>query len=223
MSSMSKKQQKPTPPGARQEQSSWERTKQCHKSFGQSTSLSSAGGTELARTSYIRITSAPTPYCWRRTEHNPAASKRTKHIRVRYFSTKDRLESDDVTIKHCPTEEMIGDHFTKSLQGTLFHKFRAEVQGRSESLRMTSAMWMELGWDREANKMRELREIPSIPAQSYHVSLHGNGTERKIAGISKILDSPHLQHTSTSLSVSTVRVMLGESADRRQELCAARS
>ena len=30
-------------------------------------------------------------------------------------------------IEHCPTEEMLGDHFTKPLQGALFRKFRAEI------------------------------------------------------------------------------------------------
>ena len=32
-----------------------------------------------------------------------------------------------MVIEHCPTEKMLGDHFTKSLQGALFRKFRSEI------------------------------------------------------------------------------------------------
>jgi hypothetical protein len=56
-------------------------------------------------------------------------SKRTKHIRVRYFFIKDRITSGDITLKHCPATEMIADHFTKPLQGAMFRRFRAEIQG----------------------------------------------------------------------------------------------
>ena len=51
-------------------------------------------------------------------------TKNTKHINVRYYCIKDWLETGEVVIKHFPTEEMLGDHFTKPLQGALFRKFR---------------------------------------------------------------------------------------------------
>ena len=56
---------------------------------------------------------------------NKSSSKNTKHINVRYYFIKDQVETGDVVIEHCPTENMLGDHFTKPLQGTLFRKFRA--------------------------------------------------------------------------------------------------
>jgi hypothetical protein len=56
-------------------------------------------------------------------------SKRTKHIRVMYFFIKDRITSGDIALKHFPETEMLGDHFTKPLQGGMFRKFRAEIQG----------------------------------------------------------------------------------------------
>ena len=58
-----------------------------------------------------------------------SSSKRTKHIRVRYYFIKDRIAKGDITVKYCPTEEMLADHFTKPLQGKLFRKFRAAAQG----------------------------------------------------------------------------------------------
>jgi hypothetical protein len=71
-------------------------------------------------------------------------SKRTKHIRVRYFFIKDLLTNGDLTIKHCPTADMLGDHFTKPLQGALFRKFRAEIQGIP-----VDTSDADLGWEHE--------------------------------------------------------------------------
>jgi hypothetical protein len=53
-----------------------------------------------------------------------SSSKRTKHINVRYYFIKDRIESGEVCIVHCPATEMIGDFFTKPLQGAMFLRFR---------------------------------------------------------------------------------------------------
>jgi hypothetical protein len=73
-----------------------------------------------------------------------SSSKLTKYIRVRDFFVKDRVDSNDLTIKHCLTDEMLVDHFTKPLQGTLFRKFRADIQGIPVDLNDT-----DVGWDRE--------------------------------------------------------------------------
>jgi Reverse transcriptase (RNA-dependent DNA polymerase) len=56
-----------------------------------------------------------------------SSSKRTRHIDIRYFFIADRVNSKQVTIEHCPTELMIGDFFTKPLQGAAFHKFRKQI------------------------------------------------------------------------------------------------
>ena len=59
-------------------------------------------------------------------EKNGRASsgKRTRHVNIRYFFIKDRVDSGEVSIEHCPTEEMAADYFTKPLQGSQFRKFR---------------------------------------------------------------------------------------------------
>jgi hypothetical protein len=77
------------------------------------------------------------------TNGKQSSSKWTKHIRVRYFFIKDRVSNGNITLKHCPTGEMLADHFTKPLQGTLFRKFRAEIQGIP-----VDTNEIELGWDR---------------------------------------------------------------------------
>ena len=61
-----------------------------------------------------------------------SSSKRTKHIDMRYFFITDRIEKKEVSVEYCPTEEMIGDFFTKPLQGSLFRKFRALILNTNE-------------------------------------------------------------------------------------------
>ena len=56
-----------------------------------------------------------------------SSTKNTKHINVRCYFIKYRVETGDVVIKHCPTEEMLGDHFKNPLQGALFKKFSSEI------------------------------------------------------------------------------------------------
>ena len=53
-----------------------------------------------------------------------SSSRRTRHINIRYFFVKDKVDSKEITIKYCPTKEMIGDFLTKPLQGAAFRKFR---------------------------------------------------------------------------------------------------
>jgi hypothetical protein len=56
-----------------------------------------------------------------------SSSRRTRHINIRYFFVTDRIQSRELTVEYCPTEEMLADMFTKPLQGSLFRKFRAAV------------------------------------------------------------------------------------------------
>jgi hypothetical protein len=56
-----------------------------------------------------------------------SSTKRTRHMNIRYFFIADHVASKDVTIVHCPTEVMLGDHFTKPLQGSLFLRMRDAI------------------------------------------------------------------------------------------------
>ena len=51
-----------------------------------------------------------------------SSSKKTKHIRHRFFLIKDRVESGDVEIKYEPTGSMWSDIHTKPKQGSVFSK-----------------------------------------------------------------------------------------------------
>lgn len=53
-----------------------------------------------------------------------SSSKRTRHINIRFFFVTDRVQAGELSIKYCPTEEMVADFFTKPLQGAQFRKLR---------------------------------------------------------------------------------------------------
>jgi hypothetical protein len=58
-----------------------------------------------------------------------STSARTRHIGIRYFFVKDRVDSKEVEIVYKATGEMRADIMTKPLQGELFRKMRAALMG----------------------------------------------------------------------------------------------
>ena len=58
-----------------------------------------------------------------------SAGQKSRHINIRYFWIKDRTAANAITIRHCPTLEMLADFFTKPLQGNLFRSFRDVILG----------------------------------------------------------------------------------------------
>ena len=53
-----------------------------------------------------------------------STSDRTRHVAIRYFWVKDRVESKEVEVVYCPTEEMIADILTKPIVGAQFIALR---------------------------------------------------------------------------------------------------
>ncbi len=60
-----------------------------------------------------------------------SAGQKSRHVNIRYFWIKDRTKANGITIRHCPTLEMLADFFTKPLQGNLFRRFRDVILGKS--------------------------------------------------------------------------------------------
>ena len=54
-------------------------------------------------------------------------SDRTRHVNIRFFYIKDRVDAGEITVKHMPTANMIADILTKPLQGELFRRLRAAL------------------------------------------------------------------------------------------------
>ena len=53
----------------------------------------------------------------------------SRHINIRYFFVKDRIDNKEINVEYCPSTNMLGDFFTKALHGQLFLKFRSVIMG----------------------------------------------------------------------------------------------
>jgi hypothetical protein len=58
-----------------------------------------------------------------------SSSKRTRALNIRYFFITDQVEKGTLKVEYCPTGDMVGDFFTKPLQGEVFRKFKAAIMG----------------------------------------------------------------------------------------------
>ena len=58
-----------------------------------------------------------------------SCGQKSRHINIRYFFIKDKIEKETIQVVYCPTESMLADFFTKPLQGNLFRKFRRVILG----------------------------------------------------------------------------------------------
>jgi hypothetical protein len=57
-------------------------------------------------------------------ESGRSVNKATRHIIIRYFYLKSKVQEGEVVLEYMPTEEMIADVLTKPLQGEKFIELR---------------------------------------------------------------------------------------------------
>ena len=55
--------------------------------------------------------------------------RRSRHIDIRFFFIKDRIDKGEMEVAFCGTNEMVADYLTKPLQGEKFRGFRNEILG----------------------------------------------------------------------------------------------
>ena len=53
----------------------------------------------------------------------------SRHIHIRYFFVKDRIDKREMRVEYCPTEHMLADYFTIPLQGSRFKNYRDYIMG----------------------------------------------------------------------------------------------
>ncbi len=73
-----------------------------------------------------------------------SSRKKTKHIKVKFFYIKDRVDKEDMRVIDCPTGEMWADVLIKPLQGMAFKKMRAQsmncaIEYEENKIRKTSS------------------------------------------------------------------------------------
>jgi hypothetical protein len=64
-----------------------------------------------------------------KTNGKASSSKQTKHIKVKYFYNKDKIDQDKIVVEHCPTDQMWTDANTKPKQGAVFREIWGQVMG----------------------------------------------------------------------------------------------
>ena len=58
-----------------------------------------------------------------------STGERTRALNVRCFVITDHVNKGDLKTKHCPTDQMVADYYTKPLQGKKFEEFRRMIMG----------------------------------------------------------------------------------------------
>ena len=58
-----------------------------------------------------------------------SAGKCSHALNIHYFFMPDQVEKGNVSIKYCPTEDMVADFMSKPLQGAKFNKFHDMIMG----------------------------------------------------------------------------------------------
>ena len=53
----------------------------------------------------------------------------SRHVDIKFFWVRDRVDKKEVRIEYCPTTLMLADYFTKPLQGNVFRRFRDVIMG----------------------------------------------------------------------------------------------
>ena len=64
----------------------------------------------------------------------------SRHVMIRYFFVKDRIDKKEITVRYCPTEKMLADYFTKPLQGKIFRVFWKVIMGHEPISWLDSAI-----------------------------------------------------------------------------------
>ena len=58
-----------------------------------------------------------------------SAGERTQALNIQYFMVTNHISKGDLSVKYCPTNSMLGDYFTKPLQGRKFKEFQRRIMG----------------------------------------------------------------------------------------------
>ena len=119
-----------------------------------------------------------------------AAGQRTRHLNIRYFYIKDQLDQGWLSLKHCPTNSMIADFFTKPKQGAAFQKFRAAVMNCGENPPSLTTVVKSIAAKMASSRTAPARKPPQecvghnkLPAQGARIANPCNSGRRPMRPI----------------------------------------
>ena len=84
-----------------------------------------------------------------------SSSKRIKHINIRYFFVPDRVNAGEVSIKYCPTYDMVRDYFTKPMQGAKFREFRDAILNVQDGQMIDYQLCTRVHWRKDENSDKD--------------------------------------------------------------------
>ena len=90
--------------------------------------------------------------------------KGSRHIDIRFFFLKDRIDTGEVEIAFCGTENMVADFLSKPLQGGVFRRFRDAIMGCKRKATTLSASFSFDRWYRveKVAVAFESQRLPSL-------------------------------------------------------------
>ena len=68
-----------------------------------------------------------------------SSTKRTKHINVRYYFVKSRIDAGEVIVQWYSGDKLVGDFFSKPLSGSKFLRFRRKIMNHKKADCITSS------------------------------------------------------------------------------------
>ena len=108
-----------------------------------------------------------------------SSGQKTKHMDNRYFWIKDRLNSERIKVRYCPTEKMIADFFTKPLQGNLFRLFRDIILGYKHISELDNIV------EKISSEERVEKDITRRTVITENASEKDSSTKSSVAGMNK--------------------------------------
>ena len=130
-----------------------------------------------------------------------SSSKRTKHIKRRYFFIKDKIADRELEVQYCPTELMKADILTKPKQGKGFRVDRGEL------------MNVPVDYDDEIERMRTHPALLPRDDPQYEQEMMMNARSSKKTRVQhrSVLDKPDMTDTGeTQQNVTWAEVVAGD-------------
>lgn len=88
-----------------------------------------------------------------------SAGHQSKHINIRFFWVTDCLKQNGIDLEYCPTDQMLGDFFTKLLQGRLFSIMRSIVMGHETTDDILKLRLLQSGNKSQPQYRKERAEV----------------------------------------------------------------